>query len=106
MKPQTTLNRVVLPAPFGPMTPSTSFGSTRSETASSAVRPPKRTVTPVASNRPPVPVPAVPVLPTGTEPDAVGRGLGAVTRPSGRCAWCSSGVRGVGGVVRATGIQP
>ena len=28
-KPQTTLNSVVLPAPFGPMTPSTSPGSTR-----------------------------------------------------------------------------
>ena len=44
-KPQMTLNSVVLPAPLGPMTPTTSPGETVSETSSSAVRPPKRTVT-------------------------------------------------------------
>ena len=52
VKPQTTLNSVVLPAPFGPMTPSTSPCSTWRLTALSAVRPPKRTVTPSTSNRP------------------------------------------------------
>ena len=41
-----TLKSVVLPAPFGPMTPTTSPAATSSETSSSAVRPPKRTVTP------------------------------------------------------------
>ncbi len=64
MKPQTTLNSVVLPAPFGPMTPSTSPGSTNSDTESSAVRPPKRTVTPSTSKRPgPRPVPSTAVPP-------------------------------------------
>ena len=47
MKPHKTLSRVVLPAPFGPMTPMTCLGGTASETASSAVRPPNRTVTPL-----------------------------------------------------------
>ena len=40
-----TRSSVVLPAPFGPMTPRTCRGGTASETASSAVSPPKRTVT-------------------------------------------------------------
>src|SRR4051794_17036795 len=48
--PQITLNSVVLPAPLGPITPTTSPGPTVSETPSSAVRPPKRTVTPSTSS--------------------------------------------------------
>src|ERR1035437_6264089 len=36
--------RVVLPAPFGPMTPKISPGSTSNETALTATRPPKRFV--------------------------------------------------------------
>ncbi len=44
-KPQITLNSVVLPAPFGPITPSTSPAWTSSETPSSATTPPNRTVT-------------------------------------------------------------
>ena len=48
-KPQMTLNSVVFPAPLGPMTPTTSPGATVSETSSSAVRPPKRTVRPSTS---------------------------------------------------------
>ena len=43
--PQMTLKRVVFPAPLGPMTPTTSPGSTRRETESRAVRPPNWTVT-------------------------------------------------------------
>jgi hypothetical protein len=44
-KPQMTLNTVVLPAPFGPMTPTTWPSGTAKETSSSASRPPKRTLT-------------------------------------------------------------
>src|SRR5665811_1597682 len=44
-KPHATLNRVVLPAPLGPMTPSTWFGATSSETSESAWMPPKLTAT-------------------------------------------------------------
>ena len=43
MKPHRTLSSVVLPAPFGPMTPMTCRGGTASDTASSAVSPPNRT---------------------------------------------------------------
>src|SRR6185503_5358066 len=42
--------KVVLPAPLGPMRPTTSPRSSLSETSSTAVRPPKRTVTEVAIN--------------------------------------------------------
>jgi hypothetical protein len=45
MKPHKTFSSVVLPAPFGPMTPTTWRGGTVSDTALSAVRPPKRTLT-------------------------------------------------------------
>src|SRR4051812_20661391 len=45
-----TLNSVVLPAPLGPITPTTSPGATVSETSSRAIRPPKRTVTPATSS--------------------------------------------------------
>jgi hypothetical protein len=44
--PHATLNNVVLPAPFGPITPSTWFGATSRETSDSATRPPKFTDTP------------------------------------------------------------
>jgi hypothetical protein len=40
-----TLNAVVLPAPFGPIRPTVSPGSTSNETPSSATMPPKRRVT-------------------------------------------------------------
>jgi hypothetical protein len=43
--PQMTLNSVVLPAPFGPITPSTSPRWTSTDTFSSAVMPPNETVT-------------------------------------------------------------
>ncbi len=43
--PQMTLNRVVLPAPLGPITPSTSPLETSTETLSRAVIPPNETVT-------------------------------------------------------------
>ena len=49
-KPEMQLNSVVLPAPFGPITPSTSPPATPSETLSSAVIPPKRTVTPCTAS--------------------------------------------------------
>src|SRR5207237_8974307 len=42
--PHTALNRVVFPAPLGPMMPWISLASTLSETPSSASTPPKRTV--------------------------------------------------------------
>src|SRR5258705_8602735 len=52
--PQITLNSVVLPAPFGPMTLTTRPGGTARETSSSAVRPPKRTLT-LCKAKPPEP---------------------------------------------------
>ena len=51
VKPQMTLNSVVLPAPLGPMTPTIAPRGTQNETASSAVIPPKRTVTASTSSR-------------------------------------------------------
>src|SRR5215510_7451720 len=44
--PETQLNSVVLPEPFGPISPTISPGSTSKETPLSAVKPPKRLVTP------------------------------------------------------------
>ncbi len=44
-RPVMTLNRVVLPAPLGPMRPVTSFSGTSMVTAARAWRPPKRTET-------------------------------------------------------------
>jgi hypothetical protein len=44
-KPLRTFKRVVLPAPFGPISPKISPGDTSSDTASSATISPKRTVT-------------------------------------------------------------
>ena len=49
--PVMTLNSVVLPAPFGPISPVTAPGSARSRsTFASAMLPPKRTVTPRTSS--------------------------------------------------------
>src|SRR5687768_14072735 len=45
------LNNVVLPAPFGPIRPTISPGSTVRSTASSATSPPKRSVTRSTSRR-------------------------------------------------------
>src|SRR5664279_5319600 len=50
-RPVMTLNRVVLPAPLGPMSPVTDPGSVSMATSSSATLPPKRTVTPWTSSR-------------------------------------------------------
>src|SRR5215469_11185852 len=50
--PHSTLSRVVLPAPFGPMTPVTWQGAAANDTESSAVSPPKRTVTSRMSSTP------------------------------------------------------
>ena len=44
-KPQITLNSVVLPAPLGPITPTTSPPAASTETSSRALIPPKETVT-------------------------------------------------------------
>ncbi len=51
--PVSRLTNVVLPAPFGPIRPRTSPGSTRSDTASTAVNPPKVTPSPSATNAAP-----------------------------------------------------
>src|SRR5215217_6534136 len=48
MKPDTRLNRVVLPAPLGPITPWTCPGATSRSTALTASSPPKRLVSPLA----------------------------------------------------------
>ena len=48
--PDSTPNRVDLPAPLGPTRPAIRPGSTSMETSESAVSPPKRTVTPEAAN--------------------------------------------------------
>src|SRR5215471_14902762 len=50
--PHSTLSRVVLPAPFGPMTPVTWQGAAANDTESSAVSPPKWTVTSRMSSTP------------------------------------------------------
>src|SRR5215467_8894207 len=50
--PHSTLSRVVLPAPFGPMTPVTWQGAAANDTESSAVSPPNRTVTSRMSSTP------------------------------------------------------
>jgi hypothetical protein len=47
--PDRALKKVVLPAPFGPMMPTSSPGANAALTASTAVRPPKRTVSARAS---------------------------------------------------------
>jgi hypothetical protein len=47
--PESALRKVVLPAPFGPITPTSSPGANAALTASTAVRPPKRTVSARAS---------------------------------------------------------
>src|SRR5438445_1655144 len=70
-RPATLLNSVVLPAPFGPMSPAIDAGGTVSETRSSAVRPPKRTVMSSASS-----------------------GGGPTTQLRGRAAYHSQGVAG------------
>src|SRR6187402_2091925 len=44
IRPDSTSNRLVLPAPFGPMTPSTSPGSTESEMPCRIERPPRSSV--------------------------------------------------------------
>src|SRR5215469_6069000 len=44
MRPDSTSNRLVLPAPFGPMMPSTSPGSTESEMPCRIERPPRSSV--------------------------------------------------------------
>src|SRR5205085_12317760 len=49
-RPVITLNNVVLPAPFGPMSPVTTPGSAARLTASSATLPPNRTVAPSTSS--------------------------------------------------------
>src|SRR5574340_821906 len=49
--PATALKSVVLPAPFGPITATTSPGARPSETRSRATTPPKRTVTSESSSR-------------------------------------------------------
>src|SRR3954447_12004436 len=61
VNPQTTLNNVVLPAPLGPMTPTTSPEPTDAETRSSAVSPPKRTVTSCTSSSADTVVPDLPL---------------------------------------------
>src|SRR5690242_13035818 len=43
-----TLNKVVLPAPFGPISPVIPVGATSRSTSLRATKPPKRTVTPRA----------------------------------------------------------
>ena len=53
VKPVTTSSSVVFPAPFGPMSPTTSPGVTVNETSSTATTPPNRTVMPCTSSSTP-----------------------------------------------------
>ena len=55
IKPDRTPNRVLLPAPFGPTSPTMVAGGTARSTSLSATRPPKRTVTPMHARRPTAP---------------------------------------------------
>src|ERR1700694_519226 len=55
------LSTLVLPAPFGPMSANSSPFSTASETSSSTVRPPKRSVRRSISSSA-IPSPAAPIL--------------------------------------------
>src|SRR5215468_4900360 len=58
--PLTQLSTLVLPAPFGPISANSSPGSTLSETRSSTVSPPKRSVRPsIASSAIPSPAAAI-----------------------------------------------
>src|SRR5262252_2261052 len=58
--PLTQLSTLVLPAPFGPISANSSPGSTLSDTRSSTVRPPKRSVRlSIASSAIPSPAPAI-----------------------------------------------
>src|SRR5262245_12600901 len=58
--PLTQLSTLVLPAPFGPISASSSPAATASETRSSTVRPPKRSVRPsIASSAIPSPAAAI-----------------------------------------------
>ncbi len=53
VKPVIRSSRVVLPAPLGPISPTTSPGATSKETSSTATTPPKRTETPRTSSERP-----------------------------------------------------
>src|ERR687887_923841 len=59
--PLTQLSTLVLPAPFGPMSANSSPAATASETRSSTVRPPKRSVRPSISSSA-IPSPAAAIL--------------------------------------------
>src|SRR5438105_8401092 len=86
--PLTQLRRVVLPAPFGPMMPRTSPGSTVKVTSASAFTPPKRLLTALTASR-------VMEAPTLTLPRSGGREL-----PRG--PWAGPG----GGRRRLAGRKP
>src|SRR6202034_2908048 len=52
VRPEQTLNVVVFPAPFGPMSPVIRPTGASRSTSSTATRPPKRTLTPETLNPP------------------------------------------------------
>src|SRR5437763_5108572 len=66
--PESSAIRVVWPAPFGPITASSSPGSTESETSLVAVRPPKRLVSPSISSS----ALAIAPLPPGNQAEQTG----------------------------------
>ena len=76
--PETTLNIVDLPAPFGPMTAWIAAGATSNETPSSATTPANRTVTPSTER-------AAVTGSTGAAPDGRRRPRTVPGRPRPRC---------------------
>src|SRR2546427_2289904 len=68
LSPQITLNSVVFPAPFGPMTPSTSPRSTERSIRSRAWTPPKLLLIPRVSSRRPTTASSIARLPVARHP--------------------------------------
>ena len=96
-RPVITLNRVVLPAPLGPMSPCDRPGVTRRSTSCSAWSPPKRTAI-CSTGR------AQPTEPTSLV-TALGRGRGAV-RPAARRARPARARQKSPSLQRRTGRSP
>src|SRR5438874_8229871 len=97
-RPVTTLNRVVLPAPFGPINPVTRPSSADSDASSSAMLPPKRTLTPRTSSR-------------GTDPylvegESMVDGGDPLGRPRGGDPHPFEGRLGLGGACGRPGPEP
>src|SRR5205085_5913014 len=82
--PEMALKKVVLPAPLGPMMPTSSPPSIATETPSTAVRPPKRTVTSRADSSASLLASTMPRLPAPPARQPSAQGLPAQRREAAR----------------------